>query len=1251
MEAEAGALARQDTRREISFDGRPTSAPVWPEHILPVGSTLCSGRFEVLRRIGQGGTSVVYEVFDAERDERVALKALSQSDASGVRQFQSEFRVLSSIHHPGLVRLHELFVEGDVWFFTMERVDGQRFDRWARPGGELDARRLRRGLRQLVSALQAIHGANQLHRDVKSSNVLVTPAERVVVLDLGLVTEIGKGNADPASSGLVLAGTPEYMAPEQAFGSPATSASDLYGVGVMMFEALTGRLPFTGQLGEILAAKQRESDLRRVLRAAEPPADLAELCMALLAREPARRPTAAAMLDGRWLREEPRASMPAPSPPKPFSALLGRSAELSLLWAAHRDAQEGQPVLVVVSGESGIGKTELCRSFVDQVSAERLATVLVGRCHERAVQPFEALDSLVQDLVRHLRELSDAAAAELSRRQAAALTQLFPALAPVAGATEVLGPVPTDPPELQRRACVAFSELLGRLRDRRPLIVFIDDVHWMDADSAAILRQVLVDRELRPLLLILCQGAEGPGQSRAFEPLLEAARSNPALSVRPLSVEPLPAAEAEALALQLLSREGPPDVARCQSIGLESGGSPFFVHELVRLGRASGAASEPPCVANVIAERVQGLNAACRRALEAVALVGQPLAVQVLLDAASAAAADVEALCAGHLLRESEVDGQRLVECHHDRIRQAIADGLALDATRAHYRALAVALARDPSAPPELLSRAWEGAGERSEAARHAVLAAERASRLTAFEHAAGLYRRALDLGAASCFGKELALGEAELFHRLAQALEHAGRGVEAAATYRHLAELTSGDVSLEQLRRAAEQLSISGHVEEGSELLESVCGALDVFFPASPGSVLSHAWTRLRLELCDLNAPPPFGGASAHDALRLRAAYAVITGLVGYSPALVVSAAARYLLMALDVGDVHERVRGIGLAAYVHCHIDPASRRSRELCLQLMPLAKKTNDDELCGFAHLIRGANAVHRGRCREARRLLERALLELRGRPGKSWELDMAHVYDQLAASHDGDYADIVRATPALVDEALRRGRVWTAAMLSGIAGMPAWNTQGPAAYRRQLAVITRHWRRRSPPAWPDYQLLSGEALLCLYEGQPERGVALLEEQRAMSCRDRPGPGADEASVGFARLTARCAAAALGASAVGSERDRWVVTLRRAIATLGERDGLATRALAALYEGALESQIGDAENALAHLRGALACFDHAGMGMFAAAARRRLGQLVGGDEGRALRERGEDFMHAEGVDDLDAETHAHCPGYAEG
>ena len=275
----------------------PLSEPLSSRRVLRIGSLLAKGRFRVLRRIGEGGMGVVYEAFDLERQTRVALKTLSQSDPRGIYQFKNEFRALSRIHHPGLVRLHHLYVEDETWFFTMDLIDGERFDRWVRPGGTLDEARLRSALRQLVQALAAIHDAGKLHRDVKSSNVLVTAAGRVVVLDLGLVAESRKGGAGQTVSEWVLAGTPEYMSPEQSGGVTLDGASDFYSVGVMLFEALTGQLPFKGTLAGILFAKQSEPASLPALDASGVPADLAALCRALLAKAPEQRPTAAEMLD------------------------------------------------------------------------------------------------------------------------------------------------------------------------------------------------------------------------------------------------------------------------------------------------------------------------------------------------------------------------------------------------------------------------------------------------------------------------------------------------------------------------------------------------------------------------------------------------------------------------------------------------------------------------------------------------------------------------------------------------------------------------------------------------------------------------------------------------------------------------------------------------------------------------------------------------------------------------------------------
>ena len=215
-----------------------------------------TSRFRVIRRLGAGGMGVVYEVHDGVRDEVVALKTLLRTGAADFYRLKREFRSLSDVAHPNLVCLYELFVEDERCFFTMELVKGVSFVDYVR-GADRAQRsdaRLVDALRQLIEGVSALHRGGKLHRDIKPSNVLVTPEGRVVILDFGLITELLPQNAGGAEH--VLAGTPAYMSPEEGSGAPPSEASDWYGVGVTLYEALTGAVPFAGSLVDVLAQEE-----------------------------------------------------------------------------------------------------------------------------------------------------------------------------------------------------------------------------------------------------------------------------------------------------------------------------------------------------------------------------------------------------------------------------------------------------------------------------------------------------------------------------------------------------------------------------------------------------------------------------------------------------------------------------------------------------------------------------------------------------------------------------------------------------------------------------------------------------------------------------------------------------------------------------------------------------------------------------------------------------------------------------------
>jgi hypothetical protein len=503
---------------------------------LPLGTSLSSDRLSIVRRLGWGGMGIVYEAFDAQRRERVALKTIARPDAAGVYQLKNEFRALSDVVHPNLVRLYELFAERDAWFFTMELVQGKRFDEWVRPRGVLDPARLRAALPQLLRAVLAIHAAGKIHRDLKPSNVLVTRSGRLAVLDFGLsgAPEVGAvGQTVPDTS---VVGTPEYMSPEQALGNPATAASDVYAIGVMLFEALTGRLPFEGPVHALLAQKLLNPVPASRLSLA--PEDLRALCLDLLAQDPAGRPTAAqlhARLGGgrHELRSlAPRLSGPRPRPRRP---LAGAQAELRSLHAAYEAARDGsRPVVVMVSGMDGLEGVAV-DAFLARRRAEGHAVVLSGRCHARESVPFKGLDALMDDLSRHLRKQDPLHLAGLIPRDVSALRRLFPVL----GRIEAIAQAPERPVkdtlDLERRAFLALGELLGRIRDRQPLVLALGELQWSDAASTALLHRLLQQQDAPRLLLVASHPSE-TGASRVLAPLYRTLESDRRIDLRRIRI-------------------------------------------------------------------------------------------------------------------------------------------------------------------------------------------------------------------------------------------------------------------------------------------------------------------------------------------------------------------------------------------------------------------------------------------------------------------------------------------------------------------------------------------------------------------------------------------------------------------------------------------------------------------------------------------------------------------------------------------
>ena len=210
-----------------------------------IGTTLA--HYSVVSHLGSGGMGDVYVARDTVLGRSVALKVLPPEDAvtqHGMRRFVEEAKAASALNHPNIATIHELREADGVHFIVMEYVEGTTLKSHI-TRGPLDTSELIRLAIQIAQGLDAAHGVGIIHRDIKSSNIMVTPRGHAKVLDFGLARRTVRDGALDEESGVVM-GTAPYMSPEQALGEPVDRRSDLFSLGVVLYEMATGCLPFSG---------------------------------------------------------------------------------------------------------------------------------------------------------------------------------------------------------------------------------------------------------------------------------------------------------------------------------------------------------------------------------------------------------------------------------------------------------------------------------------------------------------------------------------------------------------------------------------------------------------------------------------------------------------------------------------------------------------------------------------------------------------------------------------------------------------------------------------------------------------------------------------------------------------------------------------------------------------------------------------------------------------------------------------------
>jgi tetratricopeptide (TPR) repeat protein len=1226
---------------------------------------------------------VVYEAFDRERRQTVAVKRLLRFDPAALYLFKQEFRTLADVRHTNLVHLYELVVGGeDEAFFSMELVRGTDFLQHVRrpdaarpakprstsasvttrpppqerptvpPGPPQDAApakrqaladldRLRPTLRQLVEGIHALHLAGKLHRDVKPSNVLVTGEGRVVLLDFGVATELrGRPGSAAGGSGEVV-GTARYMAPEQADDVAPTPASDWYSVGIMLYEALVGQTPFAGSVVDVLTMKS-VMDVRppsEYVRGVPP--DLDALCVELLDREPSARPDGAEIL--RRLGGT-RSSIPAaPMAANDLAAFIGRQSQLQALRAAYDASRAGRPVTLRVGGASGMGKSTLVHHFLDGIAETERAIILRGRAYEREAVPYKAVDALVDSLSRHLMAAVEDGEPIPLPADIRLLARLFPVLQGVPAIAE-LGPVEVaDPQTVRRRAFAALRELLTTLAARQPVVLFVDDAQWGDIDSAALLLQVLRPPQAPSLLLLMTYRDD---HERASPFLAEVRDRWPqSADTRDVKVAPLEPEDALELASTLLDVTDEVGKRTARAVARESRGSPFLIEELVRSNRgapsAAGATLAVLTLDQMIAERLGRLPEPARRFAELLAVAGRPLPVSAI--AAAARVEDtvdevVTCLATRRLLRTGFRDAREVVEPKHDRIRETIVAQLGASTLREHHGRLALVLQDAPDADAEAVALHWLGAGDRERAARFAEGAAEQAASKLAFDQAVRLYRLTLE---------HLPAGSADhwrLAERFGEVLRLAGRNEESARVFLTASGHAPPARRLDLRRAASEQLIFSGRIDEGKEILRAVLGAVGMRAPQSPAAavfwlVVWRFWLAILGLRFKERAP---GDVSDRDRLRVDALASVALGFSLVDVVLGACMQARHLIEALRVGDRFQVARAMSIeAGHLAAAGGPESARERALVATAATLAEKDGSPQAEAFSAGSRGVGLFNRGRWREASALLDVAVRHV-GAGVSGFE--MTRLFDVYNHQLSGDTQEAFRLMNRLCAFAEERGDRYALVNIRTSTGV-SYNlaADDPERAQRELADALSQWTQKGFHVQHWQALVYGPDIE-VYLGRAEQGY-----QRLMA-----GIPALKKSLllhsGFIRTMTRFTWGRLAIASAGAEPDRKPARLaeaRKMVRLLDREHAAWAGAVARLLEAGIESSLGRRDAAIAGLRKALERVEATGTLYFSAPARYNLGQLLGGDEGRALAKTAAAELEAQGVRDPARWSQVYVPG----
>lgn len=1087
---------------------------------MPRAGDQLAGRYTLEKTLGRGTFGQVFSAWDAVRSHRVALKILRNMAPNTLLRFKHEFRALNDLRHPNLVRVYKLGQDRGIWFIAMEQVHGTPFTLHSTPTApevddalhdeqtllltspstdkrihpptteahnalsehdyiepRFDRYTIRHRLLQLCDGVFALHQTDIVHCDLKPSNILVTDAGRVVILDFGVAQNVSPLAAHEQHDG-THAGTRAYMPPEIKHSEQITPAFDWYAVGMILAEVLTGyQAPWIANTPHSTLCALFENACTNHPTHHE----LFDVCLQLLHPDPTQR------ADHRQIREacdaEPASHL---GPYTSKRALFGRSHELKELRNAYDRFVQGSRETILVEGEQGMGKTLLCRQFLRAVTLSDVPSyILFARCKSDELMGYRAFDEVVDGLAAVLRAMPKTERHRLLKDCTPALYTLFPALQSVA---------PDHVPDTSNThhspedALYALHMLLTRVARVRRIILWVDDLDNADRDSLRWIARIFGPGSRPDVFLLLSQRTQGTPHDDTID------INTLGYAIQRVALHPFDERTARDTVHYWLPPHLHRNAALVDDILARAYGRPDVLETLCLHVRRSEGLADNLRVEEVIQHQIQTLSRLERDLLHLIALAMGPIDIRSILALCDGAPQEIDQalhwLARKMFIRSAATIADEHYEISGRVLYETVRGSMTREAQRAlHQRFADYGHSAGPHRmAPALLIAHLTRAEAFDQAEHYARTRAEASERAGAWESASELYALLLQVQS-----EQNKVPAAELLLRAANCHMRTGRLNEAADLLANLATRSTGHEARSLHLRAASAYAQSGRYTDAqtqakyAERRGHPRRRLRESTPQLLRLAILRAKIEWRLRRLDTHTVSNAPLTPTHDALM--STYRVSGLHVGFRDAL---RALEYAMQELDLALELNRNQPIahalaGLSSFMASGNPAQQQRCLEWIERAETLAYASEDRATIEWVKIARATVDYQMGHYHDLRRRLEQSHTWMTQHAShQSMVLSYLDVFRILLALTHGDTAELRKIYYSQIADARIRNNTIAEASIT-LTGFVTWFIDdAPEAAREVMQRIS--WAR--PDRHSRFQLnhylwTRSEADIALYE----------------------------------------------------------------------------------------------------------------------------------------------------------------------